>query len=155
MDVFTWIFWFECHSIPLMDEETRVCISFLHSQIYFDESFSCERPEHPCLLDDAYPSSGWTWDSHPCHLSFIDFIFYSYVHWEHENLHGILERLVWIQPHLGDMYFMMENLSMFRASLEGDTLLCHLHDPVIIHNVISNLLLSLIVPFVVMVSSLC
>ena len=38
---------------------------------------------------------------------------------------------------LEDMYFMMENLSMFWPILEGEILLCHLHDLVILHDVIS------------------
>ena len=34
---------------------------------------------------------------------------------------------------------MMKNLSMFWPSLEGDIFLCHLHDSVILHDVISIL----------------
>ena len=34
------------------------------------------------------------------------------------------------------MYFMMESLSMFWPNLEDDILLCHLHDPVILHDAI-------------------
>ena len=34
---------------------------------------------------------------------------------------------------------MMDNLSMFWPSLESDILLCHLHDSVILHGVISIL----------------
>ena len=103
---------------------------------YFDASFSCEQTGNPCLLDDSYPYSGRVWDFHPWHLSLIDFIFDSCVHWVHKKLPRRLERLVWIWPHLWDMYFIMENLSMIKPILEGDILLCHLHDLVIIHNVI-------------------
>ena len=91
------------------------------------------------MLDDAYPSCVWTWYFHPFHLIFNDFILDSCVHWAHENFPSKLERLVWIRPHLRDMYFMMENLSMFHPSLEGDILLCHLHDIVILHDVIAIL----------------
>ena len=81
--------------------------------ILFYASFSYEKHGNPCLLDDAYSSFGWKWDIHPCRLRFIDLIFDSSVHWEHKNLPRRLETLVWIWPHLGDMYFMMDNLSMF------------------------------------------
>ena len=46
----------------------------------FDVSFYCEHLCHPSMLDDAYPYCGWTWYFHPCHLSFMDFIFDSSVH---------------------------------------------------------------------------
>ena len=69
----------------------------------FDASICCEKPRNPCLLDYSYNSCGYTWDFHPCHLRFIHFIFTSYVHWEHKNLPRILQRLVWIWNHLGDM----------------------------------------------------
>ena len=114
----------------------------------FDALFYCEHPRNPCLLDDAFPSCGWTWDFHPCHLSFIDFIFDSWKHWAQKNLPRRLERVVWIWPHLGDMYFMMENLSMFRPSLEGE----YFYVTCMIQSRFMMLLVSFIVPSMVMVS---
>ena len=35
LDMFTWTFWFECLSIPLLDEEEHVYISWFHSQRSF------------------------------------------------------------------------------------------------------------------------
>ena len=69
----------------------------------------------------------------------MDFIFDSCVHWAHKNLPRRLERLVWIQPHFRDMYFMMDNIYMFWPSLENDILLCYLHDSIILHVVIAIL----------------
>ena len=102
----------------------------------FDASICCEKPRNPCLLDDSYPYSGRVWDFHPWHLSLIDLIFDSCVHWVHKNLPRRLERLVWIRSHLGEIYFTMGNLSVFQPNLEGDILICHLHDPFILHDVI-------------------
>ena len=125
-----------------------VFLSFILGYI-FVATFYCENPKNACLLDYGYPSCGWTWDFHPFHLSFIDFIFYSYVHWAHKNLPINLERrdevqphplemyfmmdgLLLIHPYLEDAYFMMDSLSMFWPSLEDDILPFNLHNLVIL-----------------------
>ena len=107
------------------------------------------------LLDDSYLSYGLTSNFHPCHLSFIDFIFDYCVHWEHKNLPMSLERLDEVQTHplemyfmmdglfllwplFEEVYFMMDSLSMFWPSLEDDILPFYLHNLVIFHDVLSG-----------------
>ena len=105
----------------------------------FVASFHCEKIGNLFLLNDAYLYWGCTWDFHPCHFNFMDFIFDSCVHWAHKNLPRRLEGLVWIHPHFGDIYFMMDKLYMFCPSSESGILLCNLHDSVIHYGVIAIL----------------
>ena len=77
----------------------------------FDALFYFENLGNPFLYDDSYPYYGWTWDFHPCHLRFIDFIFDSCVNWEHKNLIISFGIHMWIWPHHEVIYVEMESLS--------------------------------------------